>query len=140
MSLELTPFIMLNGNAKEAVAFYEKALGAEVLFKQTFGEAPDIDANPIPKGAENLLAHSVLNVGDSVLFVTDFAPDHPNRSGNQVNICITTRDASQSKQLYESLLEGGQTDIPLQETHFSPAYGMVTDKFGVTFQIFTRKN
>lgn len=45
--------------------------------------------------------------------------------------------AGRGLQIYESLQEGGEVDMPLQETFFSPGYGSVTDKFGVTFQIFT---
>jgi PhnB protein len=54
-----------------------------------------------------------------------------------VTICITTKDADKSKQIFEALQQGGQVIMPLQETHFSPAYGNLTDKFGVNFQIFT---
>jgi PhnB protein len=50
---------------------------------------------------------------------------------------ITSDDKDISKQTYEALQQEGQINMPLQETFFSPAYGIVTDKFGVTFQIFT---
>lgn len=139
MALQVTPFIMLDGQAREAIRFYEQALGAEVVFRQTFGEAPDGSGSDLPAKVKDLVAHSVLRIGDAELFVADFEPDMPNRSGNQVNICITVDDKEQAEKLYESLQEGGQVNRPLGPIHFSPAYGIVTDKFGVMFQIFTRR-
>lgn len=139
MTYALTPFIMLDGNAGEAVEFYEQALGAVVVFKQTFGEAPADPQHPVPEGIKSRLAHSVLKVGGADLFVADFSPGQANRSGNQVNICITAPTREEAERLYGNLLEGGQVLIPLQPVHFSPAYGMVTDKFGVTFQIFAKR-
>ncbi|MBB6733219.1 VOC family protein [Cohnella sp. CBP 2801] len=138
-SLELNPFIMLDGQAEEAIAFYEKALGAQVLFKQKFGEAPDRDRNPVPEGSADRLAHSVLNVGGATLFVADFAASQSGREGNRVQICITAPDADHTRRIYEALLEEGQANFPLQPVHFSPAYGVVTDKFGVVFQVFTKR-
>lgn len=139
MEVQLTPFIMLDGGALDAIAFYEQALDAKVVFKQTFGEAPGEAGQAVPEQARDRLAHSVLKVGGTDLFVADTDPGARFAQGNQVNICITVADKEQALKYYEALKEGGQVDLPLQEIHFSPAYGMVTDKFGVTFQIFTKR-
>lgn len=139
MSMELNAFIMLNGTAKEAIEFYEKALGAKVLFKQTIGEGPQNPDFPVPEHEKDRIAHSVVKVGETDIFISDTIPGQTHQIGNQVNICITTADTEQSKRIYEALRENGQINIPLMEIHFSPAYGMVTDQFGVTFQVFTKR-
>ncbi|WP_079912300.1 VOC family protein [Paenibacillus sp. 32352] len=136
MILQMTPFIMLDGKAKEAIRFYEQVLDAKILFTQTFGEAPD---SSLPEEAKDRLAHSVLKIGEADLFVADTSPGQAHQAGNTVNICVTTNSKEEAKQLFDALLEEGQVIFPLQEVHFSPAYGMVTDKFGVTFQIFTKR-
>ncbi|MDF2652546.1 MAG: hypothetical protein K0Q73_8351 [Paenibacillus sp.] len=135
MTLQLTPSIFLDGNANEAIQFYERALDAKVLFKQTFGEGPE----SVPQEAKERIAHSVLKIGETELYVDDTFPGQPSQMGDRVQICITAPDVEKSKQLYEALQQGGQVIIPLKKMHFSPAFGMVTDKFGVTFQIFTRR-
>jgi PhnB protein len=137
MTTRLIPYLMMNGNAKEAIQFYEKALDAKVLFNQTFGEMPENPEFPLPEDAKERVAHAMLKVGETDLMFSDIFPGQPHQSGNQVTICISTNDLEKSKQMYESLQQGGQVNMPLQETHFSPAYGIVTDKFGVTFQIYT---
>ncbi len=137
MTLRLVPYLMMDGNAKEAIQFYEKALDAKVLFNQTFGEMPENPEFPLPADAKERVSHAMLKVGETDLMFSDTFPGQPHQSGNQVTICISTDDMEKSKQIYEALQQGGQVNMPLQETFFSPSYGIVTDKFGVTFQIFT---
>jgi PhnB protein len=139
MSLQFNPYLMMNGNAKEAIQFYEKSLDAKVLFLQTVGDGPQNPESPIPEEEKGRVAHSVLKVGESEIMVSDNIPGQPLQSGNQVTICISITEKEKAKQIYEALHQGGQVNIPLEETYFSPSFGMVTDKFGVTFQIFTKR-
>ncbi|AIE61487.1 VOC family protein [Bacillus methanolicus] len=137
MTLQLSPYLMMNGNAKEAIKFYEKVLDAKLLFYTTFGEMPENPEFPLPEEAKELVAHALLKVGESDLMFSDVFPGYTSQIGDQVTICITTNDIEKSKQIFESLQQDGQVKMPMQETSFSPAYGIVTDKFGVTFQIYT---
>lgn len=137
MSMRLSPYLMMNGNAKEAILFYEKALGAQVVFNQTFGEMPENPEFPLPEEAKGLVSHAMVKVGEADLMFSDNFPGQTSQVGDQVTICLSTNDADKSKQIFEALQDGGQVKMPLQETFFSPAYGIVTDKFGVTFQIYT---
>ncbi|WP_334074622.1 MULTISPECIES: VOC family protein [Paenibacillus] len=140
MSFQVTPFIMLNGQAEEAIRFYETALGAKTLFKQTYGEAPDASANPLPAEFRNRLAHSVLKIGDADLFVADSLETDKSAEHNEtVQVCITTPDAVTTRHFFDALTQGGKIVFPLQQVHFSPAYGMVKDRFGVTFHLFTQR-
>ncbi|WP_282940257.1 VOC family protein [Paenibacillus sp. RC67] len=137
MTVRLIPYLVMSGNAKEAIEFYEKALNAKVNQSLTFADMPENPEFPLPDSAKGLIAHALLKVGETDLMLSDTFPGQPHQSGNQVTICISTKDASQSKQMYEALQQGGHVNMPLQETHFSPAFGNVRDKYGVTFQIFT---
>lgn len=137
MSVRLTPYLIMDGNAKEAIQFYETALDAKVLFSQSFGEMPENPDFPTPTEAKDRIGHAMLQVGESNLMFSDTFPGQPLQKGDNVTICITTKDAEKSKQFYEALSQGGQVKMPFQETFFSPAFGEVTDKFGITFQIFT---
>jgi PhnB protein len=137
MTLRLNPYLMMNGNAKEAIDFYGKALDAQVLFSQTFGEMPENPEFPMPANAKDLVAHAMMKVGETDLMFSDTFPGQPHQTGNQVTICISTNDKEKSIQIFDALQQDGQVNMPMQETHFSPSYGIVTDKFGVTFQIYT---
>ena len=137
MTVRLIPYLVMDGNAKEAIEFYEKALNAQILFSQSFGEMPENPEFPLPEEAKNCISHATIKVGETELMLSDTFPGQPHQSGNQVTICITTNDADNAKQMFDALKQEGQVGMPLQETFFSPAYGSVTDKFGVNFQIFT---
>ena len=137
MTLKLIPYFVMNGNAKEAIQFYEKVLGAQVLFMQSFGEMPENPEFPLPAEAKDLVSHASIKVGETDLMFSDTFPGQPHQSGNQVTICISTDDAEKAQQMFTALEDGGQVTMPLQETFFSPAYGSVIDKFGITFQVFT---
>lgn len=139
MSCQLVSYILMNGRAKEAIEYYQNALNAKVLFQQTFGEGPKDDVIKMKEDELNLVAHSVLKIGENKIMIADIIPELPFQNGTQVSICITTDDIEEAKQFYENLKKEGTVLIELNEIYFSPAYGMVTDKFGVTFQIYTNR-
>ncbi|WNS41956.1 VOC family protein [Paenibacillus sp. MMS20-IR301] len=139
MTLQVNPFILVDGTADEAIAFYQEALGAKLLFKQTVGEGPQNPEAPMSEAEQARIAHSVLLVGETKFFVADQELNQPLTHGNGITICITVDTPDEARQLYNALGEGGTVDLELSPAYFSPAYGMVTDKFGVAFQIFTKR-
>lgn len=136
MTVKLTPYITLEGRTKEAIKFYEQTIGAEVLSIITYGEMPDMP-NTFTDELKSLVAHAKLKVGETELMFSDAPGDAPIENGKRVTICITTNDIAKSKRIYEALLEDGQVNMPFKEEPFSPGFGDITDKFGVTFQIYT---
>ena len=139
MSLQLVPYILMNGRAKEAISYYEEALNANVLFQQTFGEGPKDTLGMFKENQLDFIAHSILKIGETQIMVADIIPELQFKNGNQVSICITTSDILEAKKIFENLKKDGKVIIELNKVHFSPAWGIVTDKFGVTFQIYTNR-
>ncbi|TLS48411.1 VOC family protein [Paenibacillus antri] len=137
MILRLNPYLFMDGQAKEAIAFYEKTLDAKLLGVQTFGEMPANPEFPIPEAAKDRVAHSMLKIGETDLMISDTFPGQPLKQGEQVTVCITTNDSRKSKSVFDALQDGGTVNMPFQETFWTPGYGVVTDKFGVTFHITT---
>ncbi|WP_044640020.1 VOC family protein [Risungbinella massiliensis] len=140
MTLRLTPYIILNGSAKEAIQFYENVLDAKVQSIATYGDMPDNPDMPFSEEVKQLVAHALLKVGDSDLMISD-TPIQSEQSfhlENQVvTICISTHDVEKSKQIFNTLQQEGKVNCPLEETSFSSAFGNVTDKYGVTYNIVT---
>src|SRR5690606_7250074 len=133
--MRLIPYLMMNGDAKDAIEYSEQVLGAKVAFKQTFGDVPDNPAMPTMQELKDRVMHAMVKIGDSDLMFSDTFPDQPTKSGDQVTICVAVDDAEQAKQMFEDLKQEGQEVMPMQETFFSPAYGIVTDTFGVPFPV-----
>lgn len=137
MIVGIYPYLVLNGNGQEAVKFYEHALEAKVLGVQKFGDMPDNPENPRPAEANNRVLNAHLKVGNTDLMLSDTFPGNPYQLGSQVTIAITISDAEKSREVFGKLEDGGQVIMPMQETFWSPAYGQVTDKFGITWQVST---
>lgn len=137
MTLKMVPYLIMNGNAKEAVDFYQKALSAEMIGIQTFAEMPANPDFPLPEEARDRVSHAMLKVGETEMMFSDTLPGDSHQIGSNVNICIMSKDAARSKEIFAALQEGGQVEMPIQETFWSPAYGIITDKFGIRFQIST---
>jgi len=138
MVLGIYPYLVMNGNGQEAVKFYEKALDAKVIGVQTFGEMPGNPEFPTPIEAIDRVMNAHLKVGDTDLMLSDTFPGQTYQIGSQVTVAISIDSVEESKEMFEKLKEGGQVGMPLQETFWSPSYGQVTDKFGVTWQISTQ--
>ncbi|MCM3713703.1 VOC family protein [Alkalihalobacillus oceani] len=136
MTLKLTPYLTMKGNAREAVHFYEKSFDAEILEFITYGEMPEMP-NTFTDDLKNYVAHAKLKVGETELMISDAPSNSPVPVGKQMTICITTNDVDKSKRIFDALQQDGQVNMPFEETEFSPAFGDVTDKFGITFQIYT---
>lgn len=138
MAIRLTSYAIMNGNSKEAITFYQDVLGAELLVMQTYGDLPD--NGEIPEAAHNIVAHAMLKIGESNFVISDSFPGMPYIQGNNMTIIIGIDGIDKSKEIFERLSsDGGQVVMPLTETFFTPAYGKVTDKFGVNFQIICEK-
>ena len=136
MTVKLTPYITLEGRSKEAIQFYKQVIGAEVLSIITYGEMPDM-SNTFRDELKSLVAHAKVKVGETEIMFSDAPGGSPLENGKRVTICITTNDVEKSKRIYEALRQDGQVNMPFKEEPFSPGFGDVTDKFGVTFQIYT---
>lgn len=136
--MKVNPYIVTNGNGREAVEFYQKVFDAEVIGIQSFGQMPASPDMPMPEEAKNLIAHALFKIGETEIMLSDNFPGNSYQLGDQLNLCIMADDKEQAKKYYDALQDGGKVDMPLQETFWSPAYGIVTDKFGVTFQISTQ--
>lgn len=137
MILGMNPYLVFDGNGREAVKFYEQALDAKIVGVQTFGEMPETPEVRIPVDAKDRVLHALLKVGDTDLMISDTFPGHPHQIGTQVTVSITVNDVEKSKEVFGKLQEGGQVVMPLQETFWSPSYGQVTDKFSVTWHVST---
>ncbi|ETT54606.1 VOC family protein [Paenibacillus sp. FSL P4-0338] len=136
MTVKLTPYITLEGRTQEAIQFYAQTMGAEVLSILTYGDMPDLP-DTFPDEVRSLVAHAKVQVGGTELMFSDTPGGTPVESGKRVTICITTDSVEESRRIFDALQEGGQVNMPFREEPFSPGFGDLTDKYGVTFQIYT---
>lgn len=135
LSIRLNPYLIFDGNAKEAIHFYEKALGGEIMGIMTYGDIPQDPDHPLPDGVQDRVMHALLKVGDSQLMFSDTYPGMDYTPGNSVEIAILPTDETRAREIFDALSEGGNVTMPLQKTDWSPLYGAIKDKYGIFFQL-----
>ena len=130
----IQPYLFFNGRCEEAVEFYRGALSAELLMLMRFSEAPDAPpAGMVPPGWENKVMHSAFRMGDAVLMASDGCGDSPVFAGFSISLTLPT--AAEVDRAFAALAEGGEVQMPLGETFWSPRFGMLKDRFGVAWMV-----
>jgi PhnB protein len=128
----IQPYLIFNGRCEEAVEFYRKALGAEVVMLLRFKESPD--QSMVAPGSENKIMHSTLSIGNTIVLASD-----GHCTGQQAfagfSLSLTVKTEADADRFFAALADGGQIQMPLTKTFFSPRFGMVTDRFGISWMV-----
>jgi PhnB protein len=126
------PYLIFEGRCEEAIEFYKKALGAEVVMMMRFKDSPDPNACGGVPGEK--IMHASLRIGGSNIMASDGRCDEPMKfEGFSLSLAVNT-DAEADK-FFNALTEGGKVIMPLTKTFWSPKFGMVADKFGVMWMV-----
>jgi PhnB protein len=133
--MKVQPYLMFNGRTDEALAFYRKAVGAEVLMLMRFKEAPDQPPpGMVPPGYDDKVMHSCFRIGETELMASDGCAAGP-AAFQGVSLSLTAATPAEAERLFDALADGGQVSMPMGKTFFSPAFGAVTDRFGVSWMV-----
>lgn len=132
--MQIQPYLFFEGRCEEAVAFYQQAIGAEVLMLLRFGEAPEHGMGA-PENPDKVM-HATLKIGDSVVMASDGrCTGKPGFAG--ISLSITAASPADAERVFNALGDGGQVFMPLAQTFFAERFGMLTDRFGVSWMITT---
>jgi len=129
------PYLFFDGRCEEAVEFYRSALGAEVTMLMRFKESPE-PHNPemCPLGADDKVMHASFRIGDTTVMASDGrCLGQPSFQGFALS--LTVPNDAEADRRFAALADGGQVQMPLAKTFFSPRFGMVADRFGVSWMI-----
>jgi PhnB protein len=114
--------------------FYKAAIGAKVEMLMRFKDAPD--KSMVSSGTENKVMHSRVHIGDTALLMSDGrCVGKANFHG--IALAISVKSEAEAEKTFAALADGGQVQMPLAKTFFSPRFGMLADKFGVGWMIVT---
>jgi PhnB protein len=133
--MQVQSYLFFDGRCEEAVEFYRKALGAEVTMLMRFKDSPEPpQPGMVPPGAENKVMHASFRIGDTTVMASDGrCLGRPSFQG--FSLSLTASNETEADRLFAALGDGGQVQMPLTKTFFSPRFGMVADRFGVSWMI-----
>jgi PhnB protein len=130
--MQVQPYLNFDGRCDEALAFYQKSIGARVGMVMRFKDAPD--KAMISPGSEDKVMHSQFQVGDTTVMASD-GRCAGKGTFNGITLALSANSEAEAERLFAGLADGGQVQMPLAKTFFAPKFGMVADKFGVGWMI-----
>src|SRR5512146_1977944 len=133
--MHVQPYLFFEGRCEQALEFYARALGAKVTMLMRNKDAPEAPPpGMLPPGSENKVMHAAFTVGESTLMASDGrCSGQPGFQGLSLSISLTSE--TEADRIFAALADGGQVQMPLGKTFFSPRFGMVADRFGVSWMV-----
>lgn len=130
--MNVEPYLFFDGRCEQAMDFYKQALGAQVQFLMRFKDNPEPGYNPPDSGDK--VMHACLRIGDTQVMASDGnCTGKPAFQGFALTFNAAT--PAEAEQRFKALGEGGQVQMPLAETFFAKSFGMVADRFGVSWMV-----
>lgn len=136
--MRVEPYLNFNGRCEEAIEFYKTAVGAEVVMMMRFKDVPG-PANPSmgsPPPGENI-AHAHLKVGATSFMASD-GGCRAAASFMGITLSLTVDAVAEADKYFNALAEGGQITMPLNKTFYSPRFGMLNDRFGLSWMVMAQ--
>lgn len=135
MPTTIQPYIFFGGRCDEALAFYQKALGAKVDFLMRYQESPE----PAPPGMlapgwEKKVMHVTFRVGDAIVMASDGCSSADGK-GTGFKLALTVATEAEATRAFAGLSDGGTVEMPLSKTFWAPQFGMLTDRFGIAWMV-----
>ena len=133
--MQIQPYLFFEGRAEEAIELYRNALGAKVEMLMHFKDSPE----PPPPGecapgSDDKVMHASLRIGDSTVMMSDGrCSGQPSFQG--FSLSISASNEAEAERWFAALSDGGQVQMPLGQTFFARRFGMVADRFGVSWMI-----
>lgn len=128
------PYLFFGGRCEEALEFYRTALGAQVEMLMRYQDSPEPQPpGMLPPGFETKVMHATWRVGGSTLMASDGCHVGQTFGGFSLSLAVPTE--AEADRAFAALADGGQVQMPLSKTFWSPRFGMLIDRFGLGWMI-----
>ncbi len=133
--MQVQPYLHFDGRCEEAIEFYRQALDAKVEMLMRYKDSPEAPPpGMVPAGMEEKVMHASLRIGDSIVMASDDCTrTQVNFQGFQLSLSVA--DSVEAERRFAALADGGQVRMPLAKTFYSPSFGMLADRFGVSWMV-----
>jgi PhnB protein len=135
--MHIQPYLFFDGRCDEAIEFYKKAIGAQVQMLMRFKDSPEKKNDQCAPADLNKVMHAQVRVGETTVLMSDGqAKGKPKFEGFALSLYASNE--AEAERLFSALGEGGQVQMPLTKTFFSPRFGMLSDQFGVFWMVLVK--
>lgn len=127
------PYLFFSGRCEEALSYYQRHLGAKVNMQMRYKEAPSLEGPAADYDGEKIM-YCNFNIGDTVLMASDdCVTRHTSFQGFSLSLSVSS--IAEADRVFAALADGGNVRVPLGKTFFSPYFGVVVDRFGVSWMV-----
>jgi PhnB protein len=134
--MQIHPYLIFNGQCKEAFTFYEQVLGGKIAGLYTYGDTPA--SEHVDKASHDRIMHTRLEVGDAVLMGSD-SPAGMGEAKQCSYVSLHPETVAEAERIFKELSEGGEIRMPIGETFWSARFAMFVDRFGTPWMINCEK-
>lgn len=131
--MQLESYLHFNGNCEEALSFYADVFKGRIDSLNRFEGSPM--EREVGDANKKRIMHATLVAGDLRLMASDGMPEHKHSAGSNVSLSLGTSDGAEGERVFNALAQGGKVDMPLQPVFWGGRYGMLTDRFGISWMI-----
>ncbi|MGW0822462.1 VOC family protein [Streptomyces sp. NPDC002845] len=133
MASRLNPYISFDGDARQAMEFYQQVFGG-TLALNTYGEFGQSDAPDTPH-AERIMHGMLETPSGFTLMGADNPPGMERTVGNNFSVSLSGDDDAELRGYWEKLSAGGSVSVPMEKQMWGDVFGMCTDRFGIPWMV-----
>lgn len=137
MTTRINVYLTFTDNCEEAMTFYQECLGGELTLNRVAGSPMEAQCPPEMK---NRIMHANLIKDDLILMASDMLWPGELYRGNAISLSLNCSSEEEIRDLFSKLSEGGRVTDPLKEQFWGAIFGMLTDKFGISWLFNYDKN
>jgi PhnB protein len=130
--MQLSPYLLFNGNCEEALKFYEQALGGKIEALMKFAGSPA--AEHVPPAWGDKVLHATIKIDGNVLMASD-APPPQYEKPQGISVSIGLNDRERGERIFNALAQGGTVTMPFEKTFWASGFGMCVDRFGIPWMV-----
>lgn len=128
MAVSVTPHLMFDGNAEEAMNFYTSLFkGSGILQLERFG--------PGEQGKRGSVKRAQFSLCGQLFDCIDSPVKHDFTFTPSFSMFVECENADEQQKLFDALSDDGEVMMPLDYYGFSPRFGWVQDRFGISWQL-----
>lgn len=131
MTSRLNPYIGFRDQARPAMEFYRSVFGGELVLN-TFGES----GMQVEAGETDNVMHAQLETPSGFTLMASDVPSHMDlQEGSSLSISLSGEDEAELRGYWDRLSEGATVLAPLEKAPWGDTFGMLVDKFGITWMV-----
>jgi PhnB protein len=129
----LDAYLFFDGTCAEAMRFYERVFGGTLEVLQTYAESPA--ASEVAPERANRIMHARLVIDGRALMASDAVSEDPFEGIRGFALSMNYETVEEAQRVFAALGEGGTVQMPLQQTFWAEAFGMLVDRFGTPWMV-----